>query len=146
MKKIALTFFIITISISAYSQAWDGKGDVKISAGFEFYSNYNAHGNGITASIDYGVLEDISIGAGIDYNLDSSNIYFNGRTDFHFQRVFRLPSFFDVYTGLDFGYNTQYNNDFGIGAHVGTRVMVTDALGLYVELGTRGVGGFVYNF
>jgi len=142
MKKILLTISIIIGVIStSYGQAWDGIGDKKASAGLEFYG----FGTGIIGNFDYGIHEDISIGAGMNFNFDLNNLYINARGDYHFQRIFQLSSEWDAYAGLDLGFNTNYDNRIGFGAHIGGRYMFTDAIGAFLEIGNRGGLGVVFN-
>ena len=152
MKRFLLfATLLLTINTISNAQAWDGKGDTKINVGYEFYgysttSNLGNTQDGLTSTIDYGICENISIGAGIKYNFVSTNFYFNLRSDYHFQNFFKLSSNFDVYTGADIGLNTYHENNWDLGFHVGTRFMFTDAIGIYLEIGNRGNAGLSYNF
>ena len=157
MKK-TLLFIAILLMINTISnaQAWDGKGDTKINISYEIYSTnllntYGNIGDGISASIDYGITENISIGTGIVYNPQYTNFYFNIRSDYHFQNLLELSSNFDIYAGADIGLNTyeqswDFEQKWGLGLHIGTRFMFTDAIGLYLEFGNRGNAGLSYNF
>jgi|LGVE01.1.fsa_nt_gb hypothetical protein len=140
-KTFLIILFIIGITSLSYGQAWDGIGDKKVSAGLEFYG----YGSGIVANYDYGIHDDFSVGGGINFNFDSSNFYFNIRGDYHFQRLLEMPSIFDLYAGLDLGFNTNHSSSFGFGAHLGGRYMFTDVIGLFVEIGSRGSVGVIYN-
>ena len=152
MKKLLFSIvLLLSINTIVNAQAWDGRGDTKINAGYEFYSYYPLNSiddtrNGLSASIDYGITDNISVGSGINYNIKYTNFYFNIRSDYHFQNLFELSSNFDVYAGGDIGLNSYYKNNFDFGFHVGTRFMFTDAVGIYLEIGNRGNVGLSYNF
>jgi len=152
MKKLLFTIIIIfSINITTNAQAWDGKGDVKINGGLEFYgyfpnNNITQDGNGMVATIDYGILENISIGSGANYNFVSNNFYLNLRADYHFQTLLELSSNFDIYAGADGGLNSTFDKQWDFGLHGGMRFMFTDAIGIYVEIGNRGNAGLSYNF
>jgi len=152
MKKLLVVFIILfTINTTIKAQSWDGKGDTKINVGYEFYgystiSNLGNLQDGLTATIDYGITNNISVGTGVAYNFTSTNFYFNLRSDYHFQQFFELRSNFDVYAGGDIGLNTYHGNDWDLGFHIGTRFMFTDAVGIYLEVGNRGNVGLSYNF
>ena len=152
MKKLLLSLVVIlSINTIANAQAWDGKGDTKISIGYEFYSystisNLGNTQDGLVTTIDYGITDNISIGTGINYNLNSTNFYFNLRSDYHFQHLLELSSNFDVYAGADIGLNTYHDNDWDLGFHIGSRFMFTDVIGIYLEVGNRGNIGLSYNF
>jgi long-subunit fatty acid transport protein len=152
MKKIfTLIIVLFTFSNLTNAQAWDGKGDLKINGGIEFYANNPKNdihdtGMGLLSTIDYGVLDNISVGFGVNYNFDYTNFYFNLRGDYHFQSLLELSSNFDLYAGSDIGLNTYYNNDWDFGVHAGVRFMFTDAIGVFFEVGNRGNAGLTYNF
>ena len=152
MRKILFSIILLfTVNAIANAQAWDGKGDTKINVGYEFY-NYSTLSNlgnlqdGLLATIDYGITNNISVGTGVDYNFNTTNFYFNIRTDYHFQHFFELSSNFDVYAGADVGFNTYHEKDWEFGFHVGSRFMFTDVVGIYLEIGNRGNIGLSYNF
>ena len=142
MKKVILLFAIIIFSSSQISaQAWDGIGARNLSAGVEFYG----YGTGAVVNFDYGLLEDVSVGAGMNYSFDASNLYVNARADYHFQRLLKLPSVFDIYGGLDVGYNTNFDPNVRFGVRAGARYMIFETVGLYLEVGSRGNVGMVFN-
>lgn len=142
MKKL---FFISIISIFSLTninaQAWEGVGSKYLSGGLEFYG----FGTGAMVNFDYGIMEDFSIGAGLNYSFDVSNLYINARADYHFQRLLQLPSVFDVYGGLDIGYNTNFDPNIRFGVRAGARYMIFDTVGLFLEIGSRGNIGAVVN-
>ncbi len=157
MKKLLLSLiFLLSISTIGKAQAWDGKGDMKVSMGYMFYDYHFSNttddfGSGISTCIDYGITENISIGTGINYNTQPTNFYFNLRSDYHFQNLLELNSNFDIYAGADIGLNTyeqasDFDKIWSLGLHVGTRFMFTDVIGFYLEIGNRGNIGLMYNF
>lgn len=152
MKKTLLIItLLLAINTISNAQAWDGKGDTKINVGYEFYgysivSNLGNTQDAFVSTIDYGIADNISVGAGVKYNFTSTNFYFNLRSDYHFQNFFELSSNFDIYAGGDVGLNTYYKNDWDLGFHIGSKFMFTDAIGIYLEIGNRGNAGLSYNF
>ena len=152
MKKILFSIIIIlSINSTIKAQAWDGKGDLKLSAGYEFYGYFPNNDIGgvedsFVSTIDYGITDYISVGSGVNYNFNLNNLYLNLRADYHFQHFFQLRSNFDVYTGADIGFVSLFQNDMDFGLHIGARFMFTDAIGIYLEIGNRGNAGLCYNF
>ena len=157
MKKLLLSLILLlSINTISKAQAWDGKGDMKVGMGYMFYDYHLSNsienfGSGISTYIDYGITEDISIGMGVNYNIQPTNFYFNLRSDYHFQNLLELNSNFDIYAGADFGLNTyeqlwDFEQRWSLGLHIGTRFMFTDVIGLYLEIGNRGNVGLMYNF
>lgn len=140
-KALIITIFILLSSQFSFAQVWKGGGDIKVSTGIEFYG----YGTSIIANLDVGILDNISLGAGVNYNFDHKNTYLNVRGDFHFQEIFRLPREFDFYTGIDAGYNTNYSSEIGFGAHLGGRYQISKSAGIYLEIGNRGNVGVFFN-
>ena len=152
MKKVLfLVIVLFSINTITNAQAWDGKGDTKVSAGYEFYGfsiidNIGNTENAVVSTIDYGISDNISVGTGVKYNFNSTNLYVNLRADYHFQHIFELSSNFDIYVGADIGLNTVYKQEWDMGLHIGTRFMFTDVVGIYFEIGNSGIAGLSYNF
>ena len=60
MKKLSFLLLLSLISTAVYAQSFEGKGDVKANIGYDLYG----YGNGIKASLDLGLCDIFSIGAG----------------------------------------------------------------------------------
>jgi hypothetical protein len=143
MKKLLFTalFSILSISFSN-AQAYNGKGDQKVSLGFVPWG----YGTGITAIYDYGLSDIVSIGAGGEFYFSGyshhKNFYVFGRANFHLGETLDLPSNMDLYPGVDVG----FNDGLGLGAHLGFRYLFKDNIGAYIEAGSRGSLGIFFNF
>lgn len=141
MKKLSLIMLLCLFSTSIYTQSFEGKGDVKANIGYDLYG----YGNGIKASLDLGLCDIFSIGAGGSYYFDEESDYFIfARTAVHFGLMLDLPSRFDFYPGIEIGY--QESNDVGFTAFIGARYFFTDNLGVYAELGNNGSLGLSFGF
>ena len=115
------------------AQGYSGKGDQKFQVG----ANLQDKGTGITASYDYGLGENISVGAVSSYSLGIGNELDNGarerfdakaRFSAHLGPVMGVSDRFDLYPGLDLGLKN-------FGFHTGARYFFSEGFGVYTELG-----------
>jgi hypothetical protein len=69
VKSYIAILFLLAGTTAALAQGYSGKGDQKFQVG----ANLQDNGTGITASYDYGLGENISIGAISSYTLGINN-------------------------------------------------------------------------
>ena len=134
MKKIALLILMVSNAIAAYSQAYNGAGDIKLQIG----ANLQSNGTGIMAELDYGIGENFSVGAysalllGVNELLNVPFVdKFDVKAKFNANlgSVFQFGDNIDIYPGL----NLSLKN---FGGHVGARFFFTDGFGVFAELNT----------
>lgn len=135
MKKVIIAIAFL-ISSLANAQAFKGKDDSKAQVG----ANIQNGGTGIFVSYDYGIGENMSIGATSNFLLGASNGF--SASDLSFKDRFDLKARFnanignvlnfdkklDVYPGLNLGLKN-------FGAHLGARYFFTEGFGLFTEFG-----------
>lgn len=145
MKKLMFTALLMMAGTAAQAQAWTGKGDQKINAGFSVWG----YGTGIAGTYDYGLNRLISVGAGLNVyfdnyrnNDDDNRAFVFGRLNFHLKDALELPEKLDIYPGVDLG---VVGRDFGIGAHIGARYFFTERIGVFAEVGNNGSLGVSIN-
>ncbi len=133
MKTLLLFCFLFLVTLSMNAQAYSGKNDQKFQVG----ANLQDNGSGIVASYDFGLGENISIGAISSYVLninsdieDSTRERFDLKARFsaHLGPVIGVSDAFDIYPGLDLGLKN-------FGFHTGARYFFSDGFGVYTELG-----------
>lgn len=140
-KRILIPLLFIVCSVVS-AQAYEGKGDMKINAGLNAYG----YGAGVSGSIDFGILEWLSVGGGTklyftDNKKDESFFVF-GRANFHLGQYLNMPSKWDVYPGLNLG---LLGDTFGWNAYLGARYFFNETWGIYTELGSNGSLGVSIN-
>ena len=135
MKKIILVLALLITSLSN-AQAFKGKDDNKAQVG----ANIQKGGTGIFISYDYGIGENMSIGAtsnfllGASNGLNASDINFKDKFDLkarfnaNIGNVLKLDENLDIYPGLDLGLKN-------FGAHLGARYFFTTGFGVFTEIG-----------
>lgn len=135
MKKIIVAAALL-ISSLLNAQAFKGKDDNKAQVG----ANIQKGATGIFVTYDYGLGENISIGAASSFLLGASNgisasdLDFKDRFDLkarfnaNIGTVLNFDKNLDVYPGLDLGLKN-------FGAHLGARYFFTDGFGLFSEIG-----------
>jgi hypothetical protein len=136
MKKIATTLLVLISGFIAHSQAYKGEGDLK----FQIGSNLQKGAAGLSSSIDYGIGENMSVGAQASFILNNTKYEgFDGpkvldkadvkvRFNANLGNVLKLDSKMDIYPGLNIGLRN-------LGLHGGFRYFFTDGFGLYAEAG-----------
>lgn len=137
MKKIITAGLLLTAFLGN-AQAFSGKGDNKFQVG----ANFQDMAQGIMATYDYGIGENMSVGVYTTYLLGTSNDWnatydpkFEDRFDLkarfnaNIGNVIGLPEQVDIYPGLNLGLRN-------FGAHLGGRYFFTNGFGVFTELST----------
>ena len=172
MKKILLLAGLLLTVATASAQATLDKGALQLNAKLGF----SGWGVPITVGVDYGIADDITVGGELsyrsykttgityvteqvgifrmevprstDYRHSIFGILANG--NYHFNRLFKLPSQVGVYAGLSLGYfiasspsgytGSSYSQ-FGYSVQTGARYFFNDKFGVNVEIAGGLVGG-----
>ena len=162
MKKILACASLFFAVATASAQGTLGKNKAQINAGIGI-SNW---GVPVFVGVDYGVAKDFTIGAELSYRSKKESYSYLGEYrhtvfgiaangNYHFNRILKLPSAFDLYAGLSVGYyhwTHKYSDDsieysgsafspFGIGVQIGGRYFFTKNFGINLEAGGGNVAG-----
>ncbi|CAM3452908.1 DUF6646 domain-containing protein [Zobellia roscoffensis] len=133
MKFYVLSLCLLLTTTFLSAQAYEGRDDQKFQVG----ANLQSNGTGIMTSYDFGLGENISIGAtatyllGIDEGISASTwerFDTKARFSAHLGNIIGLSDEVDIYPGLDLGLKN-------FGFHMGARYFFSDGLGIYTELG-----------
>jgi len=131
MKTHLFTLVMLAVSMGAFSQCYRGKGDRKLSIGMTFQDG----GSGIQGIYDYGLGENMSIGASGTYVLNpyrDLDLRFEDKIDMRFRfnanlgNVINVDRNFDFYPGLNLGLRN-------FGGHIGARYFFSRGFGMYTE-------------
>lgn len=155
MRKIVLVISFALISLLTFAQAPLSKGDKQLNAGV----GLSGWGIPLYVGMDFGVHKDITVGfegsvrfypETIRGTIYTSRIFgFYGTGNYHFNRLLKIPSKFDVYAGLNLGfyiwsspahYPGSGTSDFGVDAHIGGRFFFSKNFGINLELGADPYG------
>lgn len=120
------------VSVSWVSgQSFEGKGDQKFQVG----ANIQDEATGISASFDYGLGDNISVGVsssyalGVDSRLDADfgdRFDLKARFNANLGNVINVDDKFDVYPGLSLSLKN-------FGGHLGARYFFSDGFGVFTE-------------
>lgn len=133
MKFYILSVCLLLSTTYLSAQAYDGRDDQKFQVG----ANLQSNGTGIMTSYDYGLGENISIGAtatyllGVNESVSASTWErFDAKARFsaHLGNIIGLGDQVDIYPGLDLGLKN-------FGFHMGARFFFSDGLGVFTEFG-----------
>ena len=141
MKNLIIAFFLCIPIALIQSQSFEGKGDSKVSIGYDFYG----YGNGVKVAYDYGLNNLFSIGAGSSFylNNDENDFFIYARSNVHLGILMDLPCKFDIYPGVELGYLSR--GDIGISGYLGLKYFITEKIGVYAEIGSNGSIGLSAN-
>ncbi|MDJ1501365.1 hypothetical protein [Xanthocytophaga agilis] len=156
-----LTLFLLVAGIfTSKVQAQEVAGTKYLNAGVGIGS-FNAGGIPLGVSFEYGLKNNISVGAFFDYARYGENyagykwhytfLYFGGRASYHANELFGISNEkLDVYGGLSLGfrsvsykdnsgyyndYYSPYNSSLILGLHAGARYMLSEKVGGFAEVG-----------
>lgn len=147
-KKILLIASFI--SFGAFAQGSLEKEKFQLNAGI----GASDWGTLVYGGADYGIHEDITLGGELSYRSDNhfygvseyktSVIGIGVNGNYHFNKLLKIPSQWDVYAGAGLTYYVwNYDNDLykrsndsniGAGLQTGGRYFFTDKFGVNVEL------------
>lgn len=132
MKKLLLSALFLT-SIMGYSQVFKGKGDQKLDVDL----NLQNRATGISATFDYGIADNLSIGVQSTYAIGLSDAYsdanfgrrFDARARFNANigNVLNISDDLDLYAGVNVGLHN-------FGGQIGARYFFTDGFGVNLEM------------
>ena len=162
MKKILACASLFFAVATASAQGTLEQNGVQINAGV----GVSSWGIPVVVGVDYGVARDFTIGAEASYRSKKESWYggewkhtgfsISANGNYHFNRILKLPSAFDLYAGLSVGYfnwNTKYSGDgdyiysgnyasgLGLYAQIGGRYFFTKNFGINLEAGGGNVSG-----
>lgn len=161
MKKTIFTI-IAVFAINTFSFAQNGafsNGDKLLNIGIGVNSHYSG-GIPVGASLEFGITDDISVGANLDYlshkytgGSKFTAVYFGARANYHFNTLLNIENDrVDLYGGLTLGYRSfsWKDSDFGdllgksygsqiyLGALIGGKYYFSNNIGAFIELGELG--------
>ena len=136
MKKLLLSIALLTISQVSNAQAYDGKNDIKIFAGYQ-----NVGGkSGVDIQIDRGLSDLVSYGVRYSFlikpnkeeavdNFDKMSQAFDSMDfaaflRFHFSEAFNLSERVDPFVSAEIGLKS-------ISGNIGIKYNITEVLGLH---------------
>ncbi|MBL7871962.1 MAG: hypothetical protein JNM78_10150 [Cyclobacteriaceae bacterium] len=162
MNKILFCLVGVICLFSLRVNAQYAQGDKLLNLGIGVNSYYSG-GIPFSASFEYGVTDEISVGAGLDYlnyNYKSSGykygfsiLYFGARGSYHFNELLNLTiEELDLYGGASLGFRSfswkddfnnsglgnSYGNGVFFGIHAGARYYFAPSIGGFLEVGAGG--------
>ena len=151
MKKVIITILgVILLTSVVQAQSPLDKGGVQLNAGVGF----SGWGIPVYLGMDYGIHEDITLGAelsyrryhnnviGIEFNHTVIGFLVNG--NYHFNTLLELPDPWDLYAGLNVGFYSWSSPDnfkgtsgsgIGLGIQIGGRYYISEKVGFNLEFG-----------
>ncbi len=150
MKKQFLTIVLMMVTSVIFAQCPVDEGQIQINGGFGF----SDWGIPVYVGIDYGIDNDVTVGGQLSFrsfkeNWDAKSysstmigVSLNGT--YHFNRLLDISKEWDVYAGIEFGYNIWNNpsgypgnhtSGLGFGMQYGGRYYFNNNWGINLEFG-----------
>ena len=139
--RVLLLFFLVLGLQNVQGQnAYEGKGENKISVAWAYYGR----DNGLSLMYDHGFSDLISAGGGIEtYVIEGDReVSVFAMVDFHLNKVLNLPERLDIFPGVEAG---SFIKEFELFGYVGISYAISEKIGLYTEIGNRGTLGVYLN-
>lgn len=113
----------------------------KFNIGWAYYGR----GNGVSFVYDRELSELFSVGLGSEFYFIDEEREFSYFVvgDLHLKELLELKKGYDIYPGFEVG---SFESDFGAHFYLGASKSITPNIGIYTEIGTRGILGLYYNF
>ena len=107
----------------------------KINVGWAYYGR----GNGLSLSYDREISEFISAGIGLEEYVIEEDVETSVflLMDFHLEKLFNFDKL-EIYPGIEWGF---FENKLDYHVYLGMATDITEKIGVYTEVGTRGVLG-----
>ena len=152
MKKITLFFFAVFASFAMNAQNGPATSGGAGDTGARSVLNIGIIG----VSYEIPVASQITIAPAAFTNFDLNYLTLGVKGNYYFDKLFGLPSAWDVYAGANVGFglslndqldangNSMYASGLDLGLQVGGRWFWSPKWGLYVELGGGKLGGGAY--
>ena len=147
-KLLILASLILAIGSASAQQASLDRGGVQLNGGFGF----TGWGIPVYLGLDFGVAPQVTVGGELFYRTDKiggvryNNFGVLANGNYHFDKLFRLPSQVDVYAGMGLGFfisssSSGYTGDgysgFNARIHTGGRYFFSNSFGVNLELGAE---------
>ncbi|CEN45687.1 Uncharacterised protein [Capnocytophaga canimorsus] len=148
--------FAVAMTSLAFGQRVE-KGETQLNAGFGF--NSGGFGLPVYAGVDYGIHNDVTLGAVASYVsykvIDTRATWMSVgvNVNYHFNTLLNIPNNWDVYAGGTLAYNqfSEILSGVGFWGQLGARYYFTNRFGINLEFGggditTGGKIGISYKF
>ncbi|RUA10108.1 MAG: hypothetical protein DSY82_05260 [Flavobacteriia bacterium] len=146
MKKITLTLLFLGLffgfSGSVFAQENYGEA---LNAFVKFGSNSR-----IGANYEIQISKNFTVAPQVVIPFDFGYFVLGARADYYFDSLFKLPTAWDIYAGVDTGIIVNGGDSFDLNLHVGAEYKFTENWGILGEIGggTSSTGGIgvAYHF
>ncbi|MBA22536.1 MAG: hypothetical protein CMP52_04250 [Flavobacteriales bacterium] len=150
MRKLVILLLLVPTVSFGQSDTNDSRNEItfeedakenKLSLGWAYYGR----GDGFSFVYDREFSSFFSAGIGLEeyFIEDEIELSYFLVTDFHFSRLLKIPNPIDLYQGAEIGF---FDNNFEIHYYFGISTPITKKIGVFTEIGSRGVLGLYYSF
>jgi len=146
MKKIGIIALLLILGTGVFAQSFtDGlpKGAIQLTAGL----GLNSYGLPLFVQMDYSLMDNITLSpyAGLSLWSPDNQLRLAAYADYHFNRLLNLPKIWDMYAGLNMGFQINFGAQPGTsplkaGVQLGGRYFWNKHWGINVQFG----GGLDY--
>ena len=106
---------------------------------------YYGRGGGVSLTYDREFSNLFSAGIGFEeyFSEEETEMSYFLITDFHLSKLLKTPNYVDIYPGAEFG---SFGESFEAHYYLGVSILIKNIMGIFTELGSRGILGLYYQF
>ena len=106
---------------------------------------YYGRGSGVSLTYDREFSKFFSAGIGFEeyFSEEETEMSYFVITDFHLSKLLKTPNTVDIYPGAEFG---RFGESFEAHYYLGVSVLIKKNMGIFTELGSRGILGIYHQF
>ena len=142
MKK--LLFILLLMPLTVFSQNTEVLENDSKENRFNVGWAYYGRGSGVSLTYDREFSNLFSAGIGFEeYFSEETEMSYFLITDFHLSKLLKTPNSVDIYPGAEFG---RFGESFEAHYYLGVSILIKKNMGIFTELGSRGILGLYYQF
>tara|TARA_B110000238_G_C15949821_1_gene362724 strand:- start:198 stop:629 length:432 start_codon:yes stop_codon:yes gene_type:complete len=143
MKK--LLFILLLMPLTVFSQNTEVLENDSKENRFNVGWAYYGRGSGVSLTYDREFSNFFSAGIGFEeyFSEEETEMSYFLITDFHLSKLLKTPNSVDIYPGAEFG---SFGESFEAHYYLGVSILIKKNMGIFTELGSRGILGLYYQF
>ena len=138
-------FILLLMPLTVFSQNTEVLENDSKENRFNVGWAYYGRGSGVSLTYDREFSNLFSAGIGFEeyFSEEETEMSYFLITDFHLSKLLKTPNSIDIYPGAEFG---SFGESFEAHYYLGVSILIKKNMGIFTELGSRGILGLYYQF
>ena len=138
-------FILLLMPLTVFSQNTEVLENDSKENRFNVGWAYYGRGSGVSLTYDREFSNLFSAGIGFEeyFSEEETEMSYFLITDFHLSKLLKTPNSVDIYPGAEFG---SFGESFEAHYYLGVSILIKKNMGIFTELGSRGILGLYYQF